>query len=132
MLTKRSSSAASDGYKGQTSPWGYTFLECDEEQHSRYPADCDVRRDFDIRASVTLGTNDKIKIIHYNPDSFRFDGETRLVPKASRIARLLEVISEEPVFFERIFICYDGTSDSHLPQVAVNWQEAGREFARVV
>ncbi len=39
---------------------------------------------------------------------------------------------EEPVKFERIFICYDGTSDSHLPQVAVNWEEAGRDFARVV
>ncbi len=114
-----------------TTPWGYTFLECDEEQHSRYPADCDVRRDFDIRASVTLGTNDKIKIIHYNPDSFRVDGETQLVSKASRIARLLEVIPEEPVGFERVFMFYDGTSDSHLPQVAVNWQKGGAVGARV-
>jgi hypothetical protein len=44
----------------------------------------------------------------------------------------LQVISEEPVCFERIFVCYDATSDSHLPQVAVNWAEAGRDCARVV
>ena len=114
-----------------TTPWGYTFLECDEEQHSRYPVQCDVRRDFDIRASVTLGTNDKIKIIHYNPDSFRFDGEPQFVSKASRIARLLDVLPEEPMGFERIFMFYDSTSDNPLPLVAVNWQNGGAIGARV-
>ncbi len=74
----------------------------------------------------------KIRIIHYNPDAFTLDGVTQRESKASRIARLLEAIAEEPVFLERIFMCYDVTSDSHLPQVAVNWQEAGRGCARVV
>ena len=81
---------------------------------------------------MAAGSQHKIKIIHYNPDAFRLDGKTQHESKASRIARLLEVISEDPVCFERIFMCYDVTSDSHLPQVAVNWDEAGREFARVV
>ena len=115
-----------------SSPWGYTFLECDEDQHRSYPIECDVRRDFDIRASVTLGTNDKIKIIHYNPDCYRVDGVSQHTPKASRIAGLLEILPEEPACFERIFMFYDSTSDSHLPQVAVNWQEGGAAFARVV
>ncbi len=91
------------------------MLECDEDQHRDRTIECDVRRDFDIAASVAAGSGHKIKIIHYNPDSFRLDGVTRYESKASRVARLLEIISEEPVCFERIFVCYDGTSDSHLP-----------------
>ncbi len=71
-------------------------------------------------------------MIHSNPNAFCLDGVAQRESKASRIARLLEVISEEPACFERIFICHDGTSDSPLPQVAVNCEEAGREFARGV
>ena len=112
-------------------PWGYTILECDEDQHRSYPPQCDLRRDMDIVASVALGSEHKVKILHSNPDAFTLDEKPQHESKASRIARLLEVISEEPVCFERIFICYDGTSDSHLPQVAVNWPEAAREVSRV-
>ncbi len=111
---------------------GYTILECDEFQHRAYDLSCDVRRDFDIAASVALGSQHKLKIIHYNPDDFRVDEKTQVKSKASRIARLLEVLTEEPVGFERLFLFYDGTSDSHLPQVAVNWPEAAREVSRVV
>ena len=35
--------------------WGYIILEVDEDQHKSYPPSCDVRRDFDIVASVALG-----------------------------------------------------------------------------
>ena len=113
-------------------PWGYTILECDEDQHRSYPPECDVRRDFDMAASVALGSQHTLKIIHYNPDPFRLDGKTEHESKASRIKRLLQVLSEEPVGFERIFMCYDCTSDSHLLQVACSWPEAVREVSRVV
>ncbi len=113
-------------------PWGYTILECDEDQHRSYPPQCDLRRDMDIVASVALGSEHKLKVIHYNPDAFRIDGKDQRESKASRHARLLEVLSEEPAGFERVFLFYDGTSDSHLPQVAVNWPEAAREVSRVV
>ncbi len=86
----------------------------------------------DIAASVALGSEHKLKIVHFNPDAFRLDGKDQHESKASRIARLLEVLSEEPVGFERVFLCYDGTSDSHLPQVACSWPEAAREVSRVV
>ena len=114
------------------SPWGYTILECDEDQHRAYPPECDVRRDFDIAASVALGTQHELKIIHYNPDEFRVDGKTRLTSKKSRLERLIQVLAEEPDGFERLFLFYDGTSDSHLPQVAVSWAPAACEVPRVV
>ncbi len=113
-------------------PWGYTILECDEFQHRAYDVSCDVRRDFDVAASVALGSQHKLKVIHYNPDAFRVDGKDQVKSKKDRIARLLEVIAEEPAGFERVFLFYDGTSDSHLPQVAVSWPEAAREVSRVV
>ena len=37
-------------------PWGYVLLEVDEEQRRAYDPSCDVRRDFDMAASVALGT----------------------------------------------------------------------------
>ena len=85
-----------------------------------------------MAASVALGSQHKLKVIHYNPDAFRLDGKTQVKSKKDRIARLLEVLTEEPVGFERVFMFYDGTSDSHLPQVAVEWAEAAREVSRVV
>ena len=41
-------------------------MQCDENQHASYDASCDVRRDFDIVAAVTLGSAHKLKIIHFN------------------------------------------------------------------
>ena len=38
-----------------TKEWGYIILECDEDQHRSYDISCDVRRDFDIAASVAFG-----------------------------------------------------------------------------
>ena len=79
-----------------------------------------------------MGSQHKLKIIHYNPDSYRVDGKTRLEAKRDRLGRLLRELDVEPVGFERLFMFYDGTSDSHLPQVAVSWAEAAREVSRVV
>ena len=49
-------------------PWGYVLLEVDEEQHKAYDPSCDVRRDFDMAASVALGSGHKLLVLRYNPD----------------------------------------------------------------
>ena len=51
-------------------PWGNLIIECDETQHTHYPPSCDVRRDFDIAASIALGSGQKLVILRYNPDAF--------------------------------------------------------------
>ena len=43
-----------------TQSWGYVLLECDEDQHRSYDASCDTRRDFDMAASVALGSGQKM------------------------------------------------------------------------
>ena len=40
--------------------WGYVLLEVDEEQHNAYDPSCDARRDFDMAASVALGSRHKL------------------------------------------------------------------------
>ena len=52
-------------------PWGYVLLEVDEEQHKAYDPSCDVRRDFDMAASVALGSGHKLMVLRYNPDAFQ-------------------------------------------------------------
>ena len=52
-------------------PWGYVLLEVDEEQHKAYDPSCDVRRDFDMAASVALGSGGKLLVLRYNPDAFK-------------------------------------------------------------
>ena len=47
-------------------PWGYVLLEVDEEQHKAYDPSCDVRRDFDMAASVALGSGRKLLVLRYN------------------------------------------------------------------
>ena len=61
-----------------TMPWGSLILECDETQHTHYPSACDVRRDFDICASVALGSAEKLVIFRYNP------GDSHHLSKGSR------------------------------------------------
>ena len=70
-------------------PWGYILLECDKDQHRSYDPGCDVRRDFDIAASVALGSGHKLRIVRYKPDAYRLDGQTRVKSKAERMKRLL-------------------------------------------
>ena len=42
---------------------GYVFVEVDEDQHRSYDISCDARRDFDIAASVSLGSAHKLRIV---------------------------------------------------------------------
>ena len=112
-------------------PWGYIILECDEDQHRSYDPSCDVRRDFDMAASVALGSGHKLKIVRYNPDSFRVDGKPRVESKKDRMMRLLEELNKEPQSFERVFLCYDHDSSSSLPQVAASWDRVACQVSRV-
>ena len=114
-----------------TKPWGYILLECDEDQHRSYDPSCDVRRDFDIAASVTLGSNQKCMIIRYNPDPYRIAGRTRTESNKDRTRRLMHALEQEPEGFERVFLCYDQDAEAMLPQVAVSWDAAARQVSRV-
>ena len=111
--------------------WGHVLLECDEDQHRSYDPSCDVRRDFDMAASVALGSAHKLMVVRYNPDSYRVDGKTRVESKNDRIKRLLVLLDYEPVAFERVFLCYDQDNTFTLPQVGAAWEEAARQVSRV-
>ena len=97
-----------------TKPWGYILLECDEDQHRSYDPSCDVRRDFDIVASVALGSGQKLLIIHFNPDPYRISGRRRTETKKDRMQRLLALLDHEPDAFERVFLCYDQDEWGHI------------------
>ena len=56
-----------------TTSWGVILLEVDENMHAGQPSSCDVRRDFDMCASIILGSQHKVVVLRYNPDSFRID-----------------------------------------------------------
>ena len=101
-------------------------------QHKSYDPSCDVRRDFDITAAVTLGSNHKLRIVHYNCDAFRVDGKTRTTTTKQRIAKLLEALEGgEPEGFQRLFLFYDAESGSTLPQVGASWDKAAQEVSRI-
>jgi len=112
-------------------PWGYILLECDEDQHRGYDSSCDVRRDFDMAASIALGSEHKLLIIRYNPDGYRVGGKTRVESKKDRMRRLLDLLEHEPTAFERVFLCYDQDEQATLPQVAASWDVSAREVSRV-
>jgi hypothetical protein len=108
--------------------WGAIALEVDEDQHASYAPMCDVRRDFDIAASVSLGSGGKLAILRYNPDPFKMAGVARRTAKKDRHAKLLQVLgglqSQEPELpFSRLFLYYDrATPDSTLPSIAAQWE----------
>ena len=114
--------------------WGAILLEVDEDQHNHYDLSCDVRRDFDIAASVALGSGHKLVILRYNPDAFKVGGVTRRTSKRERHAKLLALIGRlqvEPAApFERLFLSYDHESGS-LPSVAEHWDEVAKAVSRV-
>ena len=108
--------------------WGVLLLECDEQQHSAYPASCDVRRDFDMCASVALGSQQKVVVLRYNPDAYHVNGVTRRISKKDRHAKLvstIEAFEEDPCLslgFARFFLFYDAaTDDATLPLISKEW-----------
>ena len=107
--------------------WGITVVECDEFQHSHYDPSCDVRRDFDIAASVALGSDHKVVIIHYNPDAFKVDGVLCRTTKKERLAKLIATIrafETDPapeLGFARFFMFYDQTTGQVLPDISKTW-----------
>ena len=119
-------------------PWGYILLEVDEDQHRFYLSSCDPRRDFDIAASVALGSSDKLVLLRYNPDAFKVDGRTVHLAKTTRQVRLFEVLAdwEADPFpnqnFVRTFLFYDSESEASLPQVAVEWDRLAREVSHLI
>ena len=123
-----------------TAPWGPLLLEVDEDQHSSWPASCDPRRDFDMCASLALGSDHKVVILRYNPDSFRIDGKNVTVTTKEKQQRLVELLRawlvEDPAPDEqlaRFFLYFDGRSDSTLPLVAKDWEnDAARAVSAVV
>ena len=117
--------------------WGVILLECDEQQHSAYDPSCDVRRDFDSCASITLGSQHKAVILRYNPDAFQIGGRTRRTTKKERQTKLIETLQawdEDPALelgFARFFLFYDAADDAApLPLVAQNWSEEVRALSR--
>ena len=123
-----------------TAPWGALLLEVDEDQHSHQPASCDPRRDFDMCASLALGSGHKVVVLRYNPDDFRTDGKNMTVAAKDRQRRLVEVVRawllDDPApdkQLARFFMYYDGRSDSRLPVVAKEWDsEEARAVSAVV
>ena len=117
-------------------PWGYVLLEVDEEQHKAYDPSCDVRRDFDMAASVALGSGHKLLVLRYNPDAFKIAGMTRRTTKKERHAQLIrllgELLAREPEApFTRLFLFYDRAAENNaLPCVAEHWSEPVRAVSR--
>ena len=112
-----------------TASWGALLLEVDENQHSSQDASCDPRRDFDMCASLAMGSGHKVVVLRYNPDSFKIDGKSVSVNTKDKQRRLVDVIRawllEDPAPdkpLARYFLYYDGRSDSQLPDIAKDWQ----------
>ena len=116
-------------------PWGVLILEVDEGQHSHQDASCDVRRDFDMAASVALGSAQKIVVLRYNPDAYKVAGATRPTTAKVRRETLVKTIQElvEPAAFRRLFLFYSKDSDdASLPTIAAEWDPAAREVSQNV
>jgi hypothetical protein len=114
-------------------PWGSIVLEVDEEQHSAYDTSCDPRRDFDIFASVAMGSGEKVVILRYNPDSYKIGGVTRPTSQKERLQRLLSIIEGPEPTEKRLFLYYDRPSaDATLPCVAEHWDVVARIISRSV
>ena len=117
-------------------PWGYVLLEVDEEQHKAYDPSCDVRRDFDMAASVALGSGHKLLVLRYNPDAFKIAGVTQRTTKKERHAQLIRLLGgllarELEAPFTRLFLFYDQAAEnSALPCVAEHWSEPVRAVSR--
>ena len=91
-------------------PWGYVLLEADEEQHKAYDPSCDVRRNFDMAASVA----------HHQ------EGAPRSAdPPAG------ELLAREPEApFTRLFLFHAGPRRTTRCPVWDDWSEPVRAVSR--
>ena len=108
--------------------WGYVIVECDEFAHSRYNTENDTEKDFKVAAAIQMGSGHKIRIIHYNPDPFKVDNQTKRTGKPERLAKLLQTLELPPpaTHLERVFLFYDHSSGSTLPKIAEDWDAASK------
>jgi hypothetical protein len=114
-------------------PWGSIVLEVDEEQHSGYDPSCDPRRDFDIFASVAMGSAEKVVILRYNPDPYKIGGIARPTSQKERLGKLRSIITGPEPTEKRLFLYYDRPSaDATLPCVAEHWDIVARIISRAV
>ena len=119
-----------------TTHWGVIVLQVDVHQHASYPAECDLRRDYNTYVSIARNRERKVAILRYNPDEFHIDGKNVRVETEERHRRLVEVLrawmAEDWVPtrpFARFFMYYDSESGSNLPLVAKDWDS---DEARVI
>ena len=116
-------------------PWGVLLLEVDEDQHFNYPPECDVVRDLNIAACISLGSETKTVILRYNPDNFSKNNDVQRPSKSTRLAKLLTTIrqlEQDPPegIFARRFLFYD-TIDGQL-ELASSWPKAVCEISATV
>ena len=108
-----------------TTHWGVIVLQVDVHQHASYPAECDLRRDYNTYVSIARNRERKVTILRYNPDEFHIDGKKVQVETPERHRRLVEVLctwmAKDYVpekSFQRFFMYYDGELGSNLPLTA--------------
>ena len=113
-------------------PWGYVLLEVDEEQHKAYDPSCDVRRDFDMAASVALGSGHKLLVLRYNPDAFKIAGMNQEgAPRSADPPAGRAVGARAGGAFHPPFFLYDRAAENNtLPCVAEHWSEPVRAVSR--
>ena len=116
-------------------PWGVLLLEVDEDQHFNYPPECDVQRDLNIAASISLGSETKTVILRYNPDNYSVNNDVQRPSRATRLEKLLTTIrtlEQDPPegIFARRFLFYD-TIAGKL-EIAASWPQVVCEISVAV
>jgi hypothetical protein len=107
--------------------WGVAILEVDEDSHGDKDPSCDPRRDMDMVASVTLGSDQsqKVVIIHFNPDTYKVSGTVLKIPMKERLAtlvQLLKTVKTPEVLCKRVYMYYEKeNSTATLPLIASKW-----------
>jgi hypothetical protein len=76
-------------YTPDDSPQIHVCFEVDEDEHSGYAPECDLRRMYDCYDHVTNLGEGKMVWVRYNPDKFTVDGVKQTKNVAARRAELL-------------------------------------------